>query len=192
MVAKLTITIPVWLDMICVWPLMLYRRLKYGYDFRKIYLGDDEWTIVEPADYYRFGHLNWQLKASRKQFYAVRFAKIGPYRSKLLNLHREIMNNPKGLLVDHRNCCTLDNRRANLRIATRSQNAQNVPKRENTSSRFIGVGLHKRDKKWYAFIGYEGKRIWLGYFDNEIDAARAYDRAALKYYGEHARINFSE
>jgi hypothetical protein len=191
MTTKLTITIPVWLDRAFTWPLMLYRKFKYGYDFRRIYLGDDEWTIVDADVYYRLGHLKWQIKGNRgRKFYAVRFAKIGPGRTKLLNLHRVITNAPKGLVVDHKNCDSLDNRRANLRLATRSQNNQNVPKRKNTSSRFIGVCFNKEHKKWCAYISYEGKSLWLGYFESEIVAAKAYDRAALKYYGDFARINF--
>ncbi|MCJ7730442.1 MAG: HNH endonuclease [Sedimentisphaerales bacterium] len=188
--ATIQIKVPNWLDKICAWPMMVYRRHKYGYDFRRIYLGDDEWTIVETVDYYRFGHLKWHLKGNRgKKFYAVRDAKTGHGRTKISSLHREIMNRPKGVLVDHKNCDSLDNRRANLRLATRAQNAQNTPKRENTSSRFIGVCYNKRYKKWYAFIGYEGGKRWLGSFDNEIDAACAYDTAARKYYGEFARLN---
>jgi hypothetical protein len=188
--ASYTFKVPSWLDRVCTCPLMVYRKLKYGYDFRRIYLGEGEWTIVEPADFYRFGHHKWHLRGNRKKFYAIRDIKTGPGRTKPLSLHREIMNKPKGILVDHKNCDTLDNRRDNLRLATHSQNAQNVPKRKNTSSRFIGVCFNKRYKKWYAFIGYEGKKIWLGSFDNEIDAARAYDAAARKYYGEFARLNF--
>jgi hypothetical protein len=193
MSAQLTITIPVWLDRIFTFPLLTYRLLRFGYTFRRIYLGDDEWTIVEPADFYRFGHLKWHLRGSRgKRFYAVRNVKIGHGRTKQSGLHREIMNNPKGLVVDHKNGDSLDNRRANLRPATRSQNCQNVPKRKNTSSRFIGVSFNKFHKKWSAFINSEGKRMFLGYFDNEIDAACAYDTAARKYYGEFARINFPQ
>jgi len=189
---SIQIKVPEWLDKICVWPAMWYRRRKYGYDFRRIYLGDEEWTIVDGDVYYRLGHLKWQIKGNRgRKFYAVRFAKIGPGRTKLLNLHRVITNAPKGLIVDHKNGCSLDNRRDNLRLATASQNCQNVPKRKkNTSSRFIGVSFDKEHRKWRAAISYQGKKIWLGYFDNEIDAACAYDAAARKYYGEFARLNF--
>jgi len=189
---NVTISIPVWLDRIFTWPVMVYRRRKYGYVFRRIYLGDGEYTIVDPDVYYRLGHYRWYLKGdNRRKFYAVRNVKTGPGRTKLSNMHREIMNEPKGFLVDHKNGDSLDNRMANLRPATQSQNRQNVPKRKNTSSRFIGVSFSKEHKKWRAGINYEGKRIYLGYFDNEIDAARAYDAAARKYYGEFARVNLS-
>lgn len=191
--AKIEINVPNWLDRVFTWPLMFYRRRKYGYDFRRIYLGDGEFTIVDPDVYYRLGHHKWHLKGSNgKKFYAVRDVKTGPGRTKQLGLHREIMNEPKGFFVDHKNNGSLDNRMANLRVATRSQNCQNVPKRKNTSSQFIGVSFSKEEKKWRAYITYKGKRIYLGYFDNEIDAAKAYDLAARKYYGEFARVNFPE
>jgi hypothetical protein len=102
------------------------------------------------------------------------------------------MNAPRGLLVDHRNTNGLDNRRSNLRLATYSQNNCNKAKRKNTSSRYVGVCFNKQLKRWGAYIKPQGKKIFLGYFDNEIDAAHAYDAAARKYHGEFARLNFPE
>jgi hypothetical protein len=102
------------------------------------------------------------------------------------------MNPPKKLVVDHRNSDGLDNRRENLRIATKTQNAFNSRKRKNATSQFHGVHFKKLSDKWVACIQYRKKRMWLGYFENEIEAARAYDRAALKYRKEFARLNFPE
>jgi hypothetical protein len=191
MSAKYSISIPQWLDRVFTCPLMVYRRLKYGYTYRRIPLGDGVYTIVDVDVFYRLSRHKWYFWGSRgKRFYAVRNVKIGYGIAKQLSLHREIMNDPKGVLVDHQNLNSLDNRLDNLRTATQSQNRQNRDKRKNTSSRFTGVSFNKEMRKWRAFINYEGKGIFLGYFKNEIDAAKSYDAAAGKYYGPHAKVNF--
>ncbi len=187
---NLTIGVPVWLDKICAWPLMVYRKRKYGYDFRRIYLGEGEWTILDRQDYYRLGNLKWTISGNSKKFYATRFLKIAPGKTKTLRLHREIMNAPKGLLVDHINSDTLDNRRANLRLATHSQNTCNSRIKSKGSSKFRGVQFRK-NRGWVAVTYKNKKMIWLGTFDSEIDAARAYDKAALEYHKEFARLNFA-
>jgi len=187
---RLTIEIPCWLDRICAWPVMVYRKRKFGYSFRRIYLGEGEWTIVEPEDYYRLKHFKWHLIGNNEKFYAFRNIKIGHTGTKMVSMHREIMNAPRGLLVDHRNRNGLDNRRANLRLATYSQNNCNKPKRKNTSSRFIGVCFNKLNQCWGAHIQHQGGKIFLGYFDSETEAAKAYDAAAKKYHGAFARLNF--
>jgi hypothetical protein len=196
MKVNLTIGIPVWLDKICTWPLMMYRLWKYGYAYRRIYLGEEEWTILDAEDYYRLGNFKWHLHdGKRGKYYAVRSFKNTSGRINIASLHREIMKPPPGLLVDHKNLNPLDNRRSNLRPATHSQNMQNRGKlrlKLNTSSQFIGVCLDKRSGRWLAQIRYQGKRIGLGRFDSEIDAARAYDAAAKKYHGEFARLNFPD
>ncbi len=188
---NVTFRIPIWLDKIIVWPLILYRRWKYYDPFRKIYLGEGVWTVVSPNDYYLLKNFNWYLGGNGKEFYAFRNIKIGPGKTKMVSMHRQIMNFPEGKVVDHRNNNPLDNRRPNLREATHAQNACNRPKiKTKTSSPYIGVYFEKRTGRYTVKIRVSGKRLWLGRFYNEIDAAKAYDEAAKKCHGEFARLNF--
>ena len=192
MSAQLTITIPVWLDFIFTSPLLAFRLLRYGYTYRRIYLGEGEWTIVDRQDYYRLSNFKWHINGTNGKFYAVRQIKVDNKHTKRMYLHREIMNAPKGMLVDHKDGNSFDNRRVNLRLATRSQNSCNKRKRANTSSQFIGVYWDKAKRKWVARIKYQGKSRMIGNFLDETAAAKAYDEAAKKYHKEFARLNFPE
>lgn len=191
MCTSLTFRVPVWLDKIFVLPILLYRRLKFGYTFRKIYLGENRFTLVDQRDFYWLNFYQWNAKQHDSSIYAVRIVVNSPQRIKIVSLHKEIMNPPKGLLVDHRNNYGLDNRNSNLRHATHSQNMCNRRKRRSkTSSRFIGVCFDKNNKRWLAHIGVDGKNIFLGRFDNEIDAAKARDVASKLHFKDFASLNF--
>jgi hypothetical protein len=172
---------------------MIYRLWKYGYTYRRIYLGDGLFALVDPPDYYWLNNFHWSPRRNSNCIYAVRFINDPGRKTKIVSLHREITNAPPGLLVDHRNRNTLDNRRSNLRLATHSQNQFNKAKTTlKTSSRFIGVYLEKRSGLWGTKISHHGKSTWLGRFKSELDAAHAYDEAARKYHKDFARLNFSE
>jgi hypothetical protein len=192
MSARLTIPIPIWLDKICTWPLMLYRKRRYGFPFRKIDLGQSKFTTVEPPDYYRLQHFKWWLHTNGSNLYAARTAITDDLHDRIIYLQREIMQPPKGLVVDHKNCDSLDNRRDNLRVVTQAVNMRNRRKRKNTSSRFIGVSFHKKRRHWTVNIRYQNKKLWLGSFHSELDAARAYDQAAREYYKDFIRLNFPD
>ena len=105
-----------------------------------------------------------------------------------ISLHRFLLS---GKIIDHINRDKLDNRVSNLREVSRAQNTINREKiRKKTSSSYKGVSFHSRDRVWTAYITVNKKRISLGIYKSEIDAARTYDRAAIKYFGEYACLNF--
>ncbi len=190
---SIQIKVPNWLDLFFAWPVLIYRKWKFGYSYRRIYLGEGRWTIVEPRDYYRLNRFHWYAVGQDDLIYAVRNVIKPGVRSKSVSMHRELMNAPKNRLVDHRNNGTLDNRVNNLRLATYSQNRINSRRdKSKTSSKYIGVCLDKSRNRWVAYINFESKRIHLHRFKNEIDAAKAYDEAAKKYHGEFARLNFKD
>ena len=111
-----------------------------------------------------------------------------------MKMHREVIHPPGYLFVDHINHNGLDNRKANLRPATRSQNSFNrlIIIRKDLSSKYKGVTWGKYKKMWQARIGIYGKRKHIGFFKDEVQAAMAYDKAAKKYHGEFASLNFKE
>jgi hypothetical protein len=192
MSARVTMTIPEWLDRICAWPVTAYRKHKYGYTYRRINLEEGRWTLLDKEDYYRYNKFNWYIGGHGGKLYAMRTIIAGEDEITTMRMNREIMKAPDDRVVDHRNGDSLDNRRDNLRIATQAENMQNRRKRKNTTSRYIGVWFTKEYKKWESRIRHQGKKIYLGKFRNEIDAARAYDAAAKKYHGEFARLNFPD
>ena len=106
-----------------------------------------------------------------------------------VKLHRLIMDAPAGTHVDHINGDPLDNRRCNLRIATPQQNQCNSRKHKRGTSTFKGVSRNRDSGRWRAYIVKDRKQINLGSFATELEAADAYDKAALAIFGEFACLN---
>ena len=106
-------------------------------------------------------------------------------------MHRQIMKAPAGFVVDHINYNGLDNRKANLRLATLTQNNRHTRRTIHPgTSKYKGVCWYSREKRWAVRIHADGKTIPLGYFKDEIQAAKTYDKAAKTYHGDFAALNF--
>lgn len=126
----------------------------------------------------------WSIKKCHNTLYA--YCAI---LKKKFYLHRLIMNPRPDEYIDHINGDGLDNRKCNLRICTNSQNNANKGKQKNNKSGYKGVSWDKTRNKWKADIMVNKKTIYLGRFNVINDAARAYNNAAVKYFGEFARLN---
>lgn len=154
-----------------------------------IVLSNGQIALVDAENYEELSQFNWLCSDG----YARRNVYIDRRHSQKVYMHRQILNAPKGLQVDHINGRTLDNRKENLRLCTNAENTRNQRKRNGRySSSFKGVYWSKKDKRWHSRIMVNYKTISLGSFQDEIEAAKAYDKAAKELFGEFALLNFPE
>lgn len=146
-------------------------------------------TIVDDCDYEELVQYKWYAAVIRGMPRAVRSVRGEDGKQRSLLMARQIMDPPKGMHVDHRDHDTLNDQRANLRVCSRSQNSANARKAAERSSRYKGVSWAGARGKWQARISVNGKRTFLGLFDDETDAARAYNVAAIAGFGAFALVN---
>jgi len=154
-------------------------------------MSQPRYAKVDAADYKRLKRYEWVADKNGNRFYARRHTVGGKGKNgTLVYLHQEIIDVPKGMVIDHINHDAMDNRRSNLRAATHSQNMWNKSKqRGNYTSIYKGVAWYQKTGKWRARIYYNGKEILIGYFDDEKAAAMAYDEKAKELFGEFAAPN---
>lgn len=149
-------------------------------------------VLVDIDDFETVAQYRWKASQSSCRWYAKRNARSGS-TSRVLAMHRLIMGAKIGECVDHINGDSLDNRKSNLRLCTRSENQW--AKRKNykgSNSKYRGVYWDKRDRRYIAQVTFKWKRYHVGSFTSEIEAARARDRKAFELFGNIAHLNFPE
>lgn len=155
-----------------------------------LFLKDGEQALVDIEDFMAHGHLRWSFRGPHGNKY-VRLAKRIGKSTTNIAFHRLIMGATKLQIVDHINGNVLDNRKTNLRFCTVAQNRANAKKRSGGISKFKGVTYSPLGKrKWGAVIKHNKKKIYLGCYETEIEAATIYDQAARELFGNFARVNF--
>lgn len=152
-------------------------------------------AMVDDEDFEWLNQWKWHARKDDNGYYAGRSIYLGGgsknQKIKTISMHRLIMNTPKGMETDHIDHNGLNNQRHNLRNATHSQNQYNRLPRG--SSKYLGVTVLQNGKekgRITAEIRCNGRRINLGRFKTEEEAARAYDLKAKEFYGEFANLNF--
>ncbi len=155
-------------------------------------------ALVDDEDYERISKYKWRLHTNGT--YAERVTKNinDSSKQKKIYMHRDVMNvvYNKDIYIDHIDHNKLNNQKSNLRFCTRSENNKNVNtntnRTSNSTSKYKGVNWYKKYGNWNAKIRSNGIDYNLGYFVDEVVAAKAYDAAALKYHGEFAFLNFPD
>jgi len=157
---------------------------------KEIQLTQGKVAIVDDDDFEYLNQWKWFANNQCGKFYArTNIPNKNGKRGSIL-MHRLILKILKSKLqVDHLNHITLDNRKCNIRVCTQSENLQNCNKYNNNTSGYKGVNYNKINKKWQASIGVNKAKIYIGSYINPIDAAKAYNEAAIKYHGEFANLN---
>ena len=144
---------------------------------KEIQLTQGKVALVDDSDYEEMSKYRWYAHKDHNTFYAHRKSPTDPVTHKraMILMHAVIIGASRGMDVDHINGDGLDNRRCNIRIVTRRQNLQNLHIKK--TSKYPGVHLHNRSRKWQAQIRANGKWYYLGQYDDEATAALRYQIA---------------
>ena len=164
-------------------PVRVKARQPRDPRIRCIGLTKNKVALVDAADFPWLSRYKWSAMKHCRTFYARRGR-----GNHIVMMHREIMQPPKGMVVDHKNRHGLDNRRENLRVCTPQENACNIGPAKGAQLK----GVHPCGDKWGAKIRHKGKVYELGLFDTQIEAARARDRMAIEFHGRYAYLNLPE
>lgn len=151
-------------------------NLLLGADMKEIPLTKGFFSLIDDEDFVKVSAHRWH--------YARGYA----HNAQVGALHRFVIGAPKGRNVDHINGDPLDNRKENLRLATHGQNMMNKHVAWGLS-KYKGVIWNKKQSSWLVRVAANGGREFVGAFRDEIEAAKAYNDAALRLHGEYAALN---
>jgi len=157
---------------------------------KEIFLTKGFVAIVDDEDYEEISQWLWYPQKGVNTYYAVRNSYVSEdfEKRKSISMHRQILDFPP-YHVDHKDGNGLYNVRLNLRKSSKAQNAHNQKPQRGRSSKYKGVRWHKHSERWTARITHKGNAFFLGAFHCEKEAAEAYNKAALNYFGEYAKLN---
>lgn len=146
-------------------------------------------VLVDDKDFQYLNQFTWCAHKIGSKFYAIRKVQ----RTITVMMHREILGvSAREVYIDHIDGNGLNNQRDNLRLADHSDNLCNRGAVKNSKSKYKGVGWVSSHKLWRATIQKNKVSVSLGYFKDEIEAAKAYDAVAKEIHGEFAYLNFPE
>jgi len=155
---------------------------------KEIKLTQGKVALIDDADFEKISSFKWKARLVRTLWYAT--AHVGNWRErKFIHMHNLLMNPPIGFIVDHRDHNGLNCQRSNMRLCTHAQNSKN--RSAYGASKYLGVAIRRnRDcTYWIAAIQSNKKRMHLGFFKSEKEAALAYNNAAKEHHGEFSNLN---
>ena len=147
-------------------------------------------AVIDAADASDMSKWNWHARTDGDRVYAARNVPTDPHGKRgVMQMHRQIACPPLGMEIDHIDGDGLNNRRDNLRVATKSQNQCNRRPLPTSTTGLKGVSPYKRCGTWHARISAGGKRICLGYYKTPVEAHAAYVAASKRLHGPFGRTS---
>ncbi len=161
---------------------------------KKIPLSRGLFALIDDEDIEFINKFKWYAIKNRENYYAVRQEYEKSKYKRRLYMHNEVLKVVKeGNIIDHKDLNSLNNQKSNLRECSIAKNNKNKGVYKNKKSKYMGVYLGYKGKKGQVFIAQitnDNKHFYLGSFLNEIEAAKAYDKACIRHHGEFAKTNF--
>ena len=158
---------------------------------KEIQLTQDKVALVDDEDFEYLNQWKWYAINSKNTSYAVRSDRSSG-RNKRVWMHRLVYKVRDDFDVDHKDMNGLNNQKCNLREACKSEQNRKKKRQKNNTSGYKGVSYFIHSKRYQARIQTNRKSVFLGEFSCPIEAAKAYDKAAIKYHGDFARLNFED